>query len=72
MSALHIFEALCGLISIYIGIRFILAKEIPIVSEGGSEPMGWLRDWEAIAVGIVAICIGLACLAASLDYISLG
>jgi hypothetical protein len=72
MLALHIFEFLFGCISCYVGVRIIKAKEIPIVSEGGSEPLGWLRGSEAVAVGVVAVCFGIAFFAAALDLIRFG
>jgi hypothetical protein len=46
MTGFQIFEAIGGLILGYVGVRFIVARRIPIVSEGGFEPLAWITGWE--------------------------
>lgn len=69
MSSLQVVELLSGLIAIYAGIQIARAKKVPIASEGGIEPLGWLRGWDAIAVGTFSIVLGLVLLAAAFDFI---
>ena len=71
MTPLQLFEALCGVIFVYVGWRFIRAREIPIVSEGGYTPLGWLKGWEAVAAGVCVIALGAALLGAAVGFIQL-
>jgi hypothetical protein len=63
MTGLSICEALCGILAVYIGVRWILTREVPIVSEGDDKPVGWLKGNEAIIAGCLAVCAGLYLLA---------
>ena len=69
MTILNAIAALSGAIAIYVGIRFTLTRKIPIVSEGGFEPLAWVEGRDAVMLGIFAICIGLVLLAASIGLI---
>lgn len=65
------FLTLGGLLAIYIGCRFIVAREIPIVSEDDRETHGLLRGKEAVIAGLAVIALGLALLAAAIGLIKL-
>lgn len=71
MTAAAIVEMVCGVVAVYVGIRFALARRIPIVSEGGHEPLGWIQGRAAVVVGILVVCGGLGLLAASFGLIRL-
>jgi hypothetical protein len=71
MTGFQIFEAIGGLILGYVGVRFIVARRIPIVSEGGFEPLAWITGWEAVIVGCLIVCLGIALLAASFGLVAL-
>jgi hypothetical protein len=71
MTGLAIFEALCGVVAIYVGARFVLARKIPVVSEGGFEPLAWIEGRAAVLVGCLIVCLGLGLLAASFGFIHL-
>jgi hypothetical protein len=71
MDIRQIIEILCGVIAIYVGWRFIRVREIPVVSEGGTEPLGFLRGWEAVVAGLAVIALGLVLLAAAADLVKL-
>jgi hypothetical protein len=61
----------CGLFTIYIGCRFVVARKIPVVSEDDSETYGWLRGKEAVIAGLAVVALGLALLAAAIGLIRL-
>ena len=71
MVTLEAVEAICGAIAIYIGVRWMLARTIPVVSEGGFEPLAWIKGRDAVVVGCIVFCVGLGLIAASLGLISL-
>jgi len=65
-------EGLFGLGAAYVGIRFMLARRIPIVHEGGTEPVGWIEGAGALVLGAVTAGGGLAMLAEALGWFHLG
>jgi hypothetical protein len=67
----NVFLTLCGLFTIYIGCRFVVARKIPVVSEDDSETYGWLRGKEAVIAGLAVVALGLALLAAAIGLIRL-
>lgn len=71
MTTMQLFEALCGVVLVYVGYRWIRAGEIPVVSEGGKTPLGWLKGWEALLAGACAIAVGLVFLAAAGSIVQL-
>jgi hypothetical protein len=66
-----VFEAVCGFIFVYIGWRFIRAREVPVVSEGGYTPLAWLKGWEAVLAGPMVIALGLGFLAVAAGFMQL-
>jgi hypothetical protein len=71
MTTLQAFEALCGVILVCVGYRFIRAREIPVVSEGGYTPLGWLKGWEAVLAGVGVIAVGVAFIAVAAGFVQL-
>jgi len=65
MSVVQVFEALCGGIAVYVGVRYLLANRIPVVNEGEEKPLAWITGWGAVAVSCLVICFGLYLLALS-------
>jgi hypothetical protein len=64
-------EALAGVGFVYVGIRFAIARKIPIVSEGGGEPLARIEGRAAIVVGGLIVVLGTGLLAAGLGRIHL-
>lgn len=66
------FLAVGGLIAIYAGVRFVVAREIPVVDEGGFKPLAWIRGKEAVVLGCAIVLAGvvLLCAAAGLIHLS--
>ena len=71
MTTLQVFEALCGVILIFVGWRFIRAREIPVVSEGSYAPLGWIRGKDAVLVGVVVMALGVALLVVAAGFFQL-
>lgn len=71
MTLLQGFEALCGLVLIFVGWRFICARKIPVTSEGSSIPLWWIRGRDVVFVGVVVIGLGLALLAVAAGVVDL-
>jgi hypothetical protein len=71
MTGFSVFEALFGAVAVYIGIRLVIRRELPIVSEGDDKPMGWLRGHEAVVAGCAVVCVGIGCLAVALGLVHL-
>lgn len=71
MTLLQGFEALCGFFLIFVGWRFIRAREIPVTSEGSSIPLWWIRGRGAVFAGAVVIGLGLALLAVAASVVDL-
>jgi hypothetical protein len=71
MTSPVIFEALGGTIAVYVGVRFVFAPEILVVSEGGFEPLAWIKGRGAVIAGCLVVCAGLVLLAASLGLLRL-
>ena len=71
MVTLEVVEAICGAAAIYIGVRWMLTRTIPVVSEGGFKPLAWIEGRNAAVAGCVVFCVGLGLIAASFGLISL-
>lgn len=71
MTLLQGFEALFGFVLIFVGWRFIHAREIPATSEGSSTPLWWIRGRDAVFAGVVVIGLGLALLAVAAGVVDL-
>jgi hypothetical protein len=71
MTIENAFVTLCGVLAIYIGCRFVMARKIPIVSEDDLEAYGWLSGKEALAAGFAVVALGLTLLAAAGGLINL-
>lgn len=69
MSALQLFEFICGAIAIYVGARYMLTKTIPIVSEGDTKPMYTIVGYDAFWVGVLVVCFGIWLIAAALGLV---
>jgi hypothetical protein len=52
----------CGVIAVYVGIRAIVARSIPIVSEGGTKPLAVVSGWSAVLIGVVTCSLGVVIL----------
>jgi hypothetical protein len=71
MSLVPVFEALCGAIAVYTGIRWLVARKVPIVSEGGFKPLAWVEGRAAVLIGGLTVCVGLGLLAAAFGVLHL-
>ena len=72
MTGESIIEFVGGFIAFYVGVRWVIARRIPVVSEGGFEPLGWIKGTEAVVVGLCVVVGGLLFLAASVGLVRLG
>jgi hypothetical protein len=68
---LEVVEAICGCIAMYVGVRWMLRRKIPIVTEGGFVPLAWIEGRDAVVVGCIVFSFGLGLIAASFGLISL-
>lgn len=72
MTGESIIEFVGGLIALYVGVRWIITRRIPVVSEGGFEPLGWIKGAGAVVVGLCVVAGGLCLLADSAGLVRLG
>jgi hypothetical protein len=71
MNTFRFIESVCGLIALYVGVRCIVVRKVPVVSEGGYVPLTWLKGWEAVVLGLAALFVGATLLAAAFGFVEL-
>lgn len=68
---LHIFEVFWGLLCVFVGLRWIRVRHVPIVNEDTSTPVAAFQGREAVVAGCIVVICGIASVCAGFGLFDL-